>query len=73
MTCKSCDHLLAVYERAVKLYTNAARNITGTLGDDFNVALAEAERMKLACREASDKLMMHWHEEHSNLRFHTGA
>ena len=67
MICRNCDELLALYERAVKLYSNAARNIAGTLGDDFTRAVAEAERLKLVCRQASGNLMMHWRQEHSNL------
>jgi hypothetical protein len=67
MICKKCDELLALYERAVNLYTIAARSITGTIGDDFVRAMSEAERLKLGCREASDNLMMHWRQRHSNL------
>ena len=69
MTCKQCNELLLLYERAVTLYTHAAFNITGTLEDDFVRAMSEAERLKLACREASDNLTMHWRQKHVNLAF----
>jgi hypothetical protein len=67
MTCKTCQELLGLYDRSVRLYMNAAHNIKGTVGDDFKRAFAEAERLKLACREASDNLMMHWRQKHGNL------
>jgi hypothetical protein len=37
--------------------------------DDFVRAMSEAERLKLACREASDNLTMHWRQKHVNLAF----
>jgi hypothetical protein len=67
MTCKTCSQLSAHYERAVQLYSNAARNLAGLCGDDFTKAFAEAERLRRACVTASDELKRHWVTYHSIL------
>jgi len=64
MTCKTCDELLSLYERSVRRYVNAARNIKGTLGDDFKRAFQEAKRLRNACHLASQDLIMHWRQKH---------
>jgi hypothetical protein len=38
MVCKTCDELLAVYKREVRLFGNAVLKISGTLGDDSRLA-----------------------------------
>jgi len=67
MICKKCDELLALYERSVRLYTNAVHDITGALGDDFTRAFANAESLKQACQAASENLMIHWKQKHGHL------
>ena len=65
MLCKTCDSLLAAYELMIRRYTNAARQLAGTFGGDFTRAYTEAERLRAACQEASDKLMDHWRAAHN--------
>ena len=72
MICKTCEQLLDTYENSVRLYTNAARNIKGVVGDDFQRTLAEAERIKLAVWEANESLMTHWRQEHGKFPFREG-
>lgn len=64
MTCKDCDHLLSVYERTVRLYTNAARSIAGAIGEDFTLALARAEKLRAECQAANEELIRHWRSSH---------
>jgi hypothetical protein len=67
--CATCDKLLLVYKRAVKLYLDAEQNIAERhikqdLGKDYTAALEEAERLKLAYRDASDAFMENWQLDH---------
>jgi hypothetical protein len=66
MECKTCDALLVDYKRTVCVYKNAVRNIPGTQ-EDSTLAIAEAERLKQQCREASEVLMEHWRQQHAGL------
>jgi hypothetical protein len=65
MACKTCNELLAAYERAVTLFGNAVLKIPGALGDDSR-AIQEAAHSLVQCRDASDALLAHLHQEHSN-------
>jgi molybdenum cofactor biosynthesis enzyme MoaA len=67
--CATCDKLLLAYKRAIKLYLDAEQNIAERhikqdLGKDYTAALEEAERLKLAYRDASDAFMEHWQQDH---------
>ena len=64
MDCATCDKLLATYKREVTLFKNAVRDFPGKVGDDSRLAIAEVDRLKLKCREASNSLMGHWREHH---------
>jgi hypothetical protein len=66
MDCETCNALLIDYKRAVSVYKDAVRNIPGTQ-EDSKLAVAEAERSKQHCREASDALMAHWRQHHGNV------
>jgi hypothetical protein len=60
--------LLLVYKGAIKLYVDAKENIAKRYpGDDYEEALEEVERLRLACRDASDAFMVHWQEDHKVL------
>ena len=72
MDCRICTHLLLVYQGAIKLYLDAEENIAERdikryLADDYKAALEEAERLRLACRDASDAFMVHWQQDHKVL------
>ena len=64
---------MALYERSVRLYTNATCGLSGMLGDDLARALAEAEKVRIACQDANIDLMAHWRSEHANSPIHDGA
>ena len=64
MECETCDKLLATYKREVTLFKNVVRDFPGKVEDDFRLAIAEVDRLKLECREASNSLMEHWREHH---------
>ena len=66
MDCKRCDELLAVYRRAISLYSTAQRRIRGLKGDDFILAFKELKRLKVECRNADDALMGHLGQDHIN-------
>ena len=66
MACKTCDELLAAYKREVRLFGNAVLKISGALGDDSRLATQEAAHLQLKCREASDALLAHLRQQHSN-------
>ena len=66
MACKTCDELLTAYKREVKLFGNAVSKISGTLGDDSRLATQEAAHLLVKCRKASDALMAHLRQDHSN-------
>ena len=63
MDCKTCDELLAGYKDAVKLFKDSVHEIPGT-GNDSDLAVAKADRLRLRCIMASDALMEHWREQH---------
>jgi len=70
MDCKTCADLLVVYKLAVKLYVDAEQNIVERnmkrdLGADYEAALEDAERLRLACRDASDAFVDHWQQDHT--------
>ena len=67
VVCKTCDDLLAVYKRAVKLYADAELSCRGLLGDDFRQAWKEMERLRQACREADDAVLAHLRQHRSHL------
>lgn len=67
--CPTCDKLLLVYKRAIKLYLDTEqniveRNIKQDHGKNYKAALEEAERLRLAYRDASDAFMKHWQQDH---------
>jgi hypothetical protein len=66
MDCKSGGDLLVDYKRAVSVYKYAVRNIPGT-DEDSRPAIAEAERLRLGCKDASDALMAYWRQHHAGL------
>jgi hypothetical protein len=70
MDCPICNSLLLAYKVAIKLYVDAEVNIAESSlklyrGDDYKAALEEAERLRLACQDASDAFMEHWQEDHN--------
>ena len=78
MDCKTCADLLVAYRLAVKLYLNAEqsiveRNMKRGLGKDYTAALEEAERLRLAYRDASDAFMEHWQQDHHVSRMAASA
>jgi hypothetical protein len=66
MNCKTCDDLLGAYQRAVHLYTTTVVNTAGLFGANRRLASQEAERLKLACRDADNALISHLHQDHGN-------
>jgi hypothetical protein len=66
MACKTCDELLAAYKLKVRLFGNAVLKISGALGDDSRLATQDAAHLLVECRDASDALLAHLHQEHSN-------
>jgi hypothetical protein len=77
MDCPSCNSLLLVYKRAIKLYIDAEqniaeRNIKRDLGEDYKAASEEAERLTLAYRDARDPFMEHWQNNHQALTARAG-
>ena len=66
MACKTCDELLAAYERGVTLFGNAVLKISGALGDDSRLAIQEAAHSLVQCRDANDALLAHLRHEHRN-------
>jgi signal transduction histidine kinase len=68
MDCQICTHLLLVYKGAIKLYVDAEENTAERYpGDDYEEALEEVERLRLAYRNASDAFMVHWQQDHKVL------
>ena len=65
--CKTCDDLLAAYSGAVSLYKTTVRDSTTLLGHELRLASQEAERLRLACRDADNALIAHWRQVHNNL------
>ncbi len=64
MRCKTCDDLLELYERSVKLYAHITHKLSGALGSDFMHTYEMAERAKATCQLACDNLMDHWRSVH---------
>lgn len=67
LDCKSCNDLLADYRRAVSVYKTTVRDSTTLQGVELRLASQEAERLRLACREADNALKAHWCPEHNGL------
>ena len=65
MDCQTCNDLLAAYRLAVGLFKEAVGDVPGT-GGDSTLAVANANHLRLKCRQASDALMVHWREHHDN-------
>ena len=65
MDCETCEQLLAAYRHSVSLFQKAVRNIAGTR-DDSTLAAANADHLRLKCRQANAALMEHWREHHGN-------
>ena len=63
MDCQTCDDLLAGYRLSVTLFKNAVQNIPGT-AEDSTLAVQQADRLKMKCREANDALMEHLRQNH---------
>jgi len=74
MDCPICDNLLLAYKRAIKLYVDAELNIAERYpADDYEADLEEAERLRLASRDASDAFMEHWQQDHKVVAAKVGA
>jgi len=67
MACQTCNDLFIDYKSAVKLYTLAMRDMAGLVGENFQLAIKELERLRLKCRDADDAWTKHWRQVHSNL------
>jgi hypothetical protein len=63
MHCRTCDDLVAAYTSAVDLYTAVAQDIGTLVGDDFRLASKDAERLRLACRDADNALSAHFRQD----------
>jgi hypothetical protein len=66
MDCKTCDDLMAAYQRAVCLYTTTVVNTAILFGANRRLASQEAERLKLLCRDADNALIAHLRQGHRN-------
>jgi hypothetical protein len=66
MACKTCDELLAVYKREVRLFTNVLLNTPGVPGDDSSVTFQELDRLSQNCRGANEALLAHLRQEHTH-------
>jgi hypothetical protein len=65
MDCPICNRLLLVYKRAINVYVDAEEKIAERyVSNDNTAGLEEAERLRLACRDASDAFMEHWQQHH---------
>jgi hypothetical protein len=70
MGCQTCDDLVAGYTLAVNLYMKSLRNLSGWAGDDFKLAVEQAERLWRECRNTDNVLMAHRRDAHCNLTPH---
>jgi hypothetical protein len=68
MDCKTCDALLADYERSVHVFINAVLSFREAEGDDSTMSVEEADRLQLKCKDARDALMTHLHQDHGGLQ-----
>ena len=73
MRCQTCDDLSAGYKSAVKLYTQAMRDMAGLVGADFQLALKGLEQLRLKCRDADDALTEHWREHRRGLSYRAAS
>jgi hypothetical protein len=67
MACRTCLELLNACKRSVTLFTEAERNMRGLLGDDFQVAMNELQRLHRACMDANGAVTAHWQQEHQRV------
>ena len=68
MKCKTCDTLLAAYQRSVHVFVNVVLTFREAEGDDSTMSVEEADRLQLKCKDARDALMAHWRERHDPKR-----
>jgi hypothetical protein len=66
MQCQTCYELLIIYGHFISLLTAAVREIPRA-GDDYWLAFAEAELLRLKCQEVNNDLTAHRLQEHRNL------
>jgi hypothetical protein len=62
--CDICSQLMRAYDAAVAAYTKASRGLSGLMGDDFDQAFEQCEKLRLACRSAHEAIMDHIAVEH---------
>ena len=66
MDCTKCQHLLAAYAHAVRLYTTAVRRIPNLAEADRPLAYDETEQLRRECLDADNSLRAHWRQDHIN-------
>jgi hypothetical protein len=66
MACKTCDGLLAAYNREVRLFGSAVSKLSGAVGNDSNLATQQAAHLLVKCQDAKDALLAHLRVDHRN-------
>lgn len=64
MMCEICSNLMRAYDAAVTAYTKATGRLFGMMGDDFDQAFEQCEKLRLAYRSAHEAIMDHIASEH---------
>ena len=66
MTCKQCETLLEHYSESVRLYSQVSHSLRGIVGEDFTKGVEEAEKLRITCQEAHERLLAHWRSVHDS-------
>jgi len=64
MFCETCDKLLYAYRLSVSLFRNSVVKTPGPLEDDSRLSGREMDGLSRKCKDASDALMTHLHQDH---------
>jgi len=64
MDCPTRTALLEDYRRTVDTFKAAVENSRGAVGNDGCLAACRAAHLADKCKEAGDRLMKHWRQEH---------
>jgi len=73
MDCQSCNDLLAAYKHSVNVFKDAVQKGSGAVEDNSRLTAEEAKRLGQQWREASDRFMEHWRQNHKALASKAGS
>jgi len=65
LTCYTCDKLFRLCDAAVKTFSESSSRLSGMIGDDFQRAVEECDRLRQACQTARELLSAHIRSDHS--------